>query len=385
MHPDRCVGISCPLGIFSGLFFLLIPLLCLAVCPAVAEAASVANTLQKQVSQEQTRAKERRESLSRLTAEERNVDKDLAAAEKRILFLEESLSKEAKNIEALAASDAELQAKGEMLRTEQGKTEMAMGEVMRLLWEFEARREGVKGRDLPDWHVTDRERAWSLELFSSLEEYRKTLASQQQEMDAVAAKRDVLSKEVAERIVGLDKEKEDLLQGRVRYEQRLASLRKEKQDTEKELTSILTLVRNLNLQILAEEEQADIAKAKGKLPWPVIGKVSGRFNASAKPPIRGLTIALDGEVPVRAVHRGRVVHNDVLRGIGRVVILMHGEEYYSLYAFLSASSLRVGQDVTRGDTVGTSGFVTSLNGPGLYFELRYHQKAENPERWLSKL
>ncbi|MCC8193850.1 MAG: peptidoglycan DD-metalloendopeptidase family protein, partial [Deltaproteobacteria bacterium] len=60
-------------------------------------------------------------------------------------------------------------------------------------------------------------------------------------------------------------------------------------------------------------------------------------------------------------------------------------EYYSLYMFLSESPLSIGQDVERGETVGTSGFVTSLNGPGLYFELRHHQKAVNPEQWLRKL
>ncbi len=368
------------------MFLVLAVLACPALCPAGTEAASsVVSTLQKQVNKEQTRARDRRASLSRLTAEERNVDKDLAAAENSILSLEASLDNEAKTLETLVASDDELQARGETLQAEQGKTEAAMDEVLRLLWELEARRVGVKGRDLPDWYVTDREHAWSLELFASLEEYRKTLASQQQELNTVAAKRDALAKEVAKRISGLNREKEELLRSRVLYEQRLASLRKEKHDTEKELTAILALVRNLNLQIQAQEAETDIAKAKGRLPWPVIGKVSGRFNASAKPPVRGLTIALDGDTPVRAVHQGKVVHNDVLRGIGRVVILMHGEEYYSLYAFLSASSLRVGQDVVRGDVVGTSGFVTSLNGPGLYFELRYHQKPENPERWLSKL
>ena len=375
-----------PLRGLAGIVALLVVFMCPVLFTGNAGAASsTLSTLQKQVGQEQARAKERRESLSRLTTEERNVDKELAAAENRILTLEASLDKEAKTLETLAASDVELQVRGEALRDEQGKTEAAMGDVMRLLWELEARREGVKGRDLPDWHVTDREHAWSLELFASLEEYRKTLASQQQELETVAARRDALGKEVARRIAGLNTEKEELLQSRLRYEQRLALVRSEKQDTEKELTGVLNLVRNLNLQIQAEEEQGDIAKAKGKLPWPVTGRVSGRFNASARPPVRGLTIALDDDTPVRAVHRGTVVHNDVLRGIGRVVILMHGEEYYSLYAFLSASPLRVGQDVARGEVVGTSGFVTSLNGPGLYFELRYHQKAENPERWLSKL
>lgn len=355
------------------------------VDPARAAASRGQSSLQNQIDQEQARAKARRESLSRLTAEERGLDSNLAASERKILSIEAALERENRTLDNLAASDVELRAKAETLRAEQGKTEEAMTEVLRVLWELHARRIGVKGRDLPDWPVTDREHVWSLELFASLEEYRKTLAAQQKDIDVVAVRRDALDREVGERIAARNREKETLLESRISYEQRLATLRRQKQETEDELNAILSLVRNLNLRMQSEVEQVDIAKAKGKLPWPVDGKLRGRFNPSAKPPVRGVTVALTGGTPVQAVHRGKVVHNDVLRGIGRVVILMHGEEYYSLYAFLSESSLRIGQDVERGDVVGTSGFVTSLNGPGLYFELRYHQQAVNPEQWLRKL
>ncbi|MDL2210610.1 peptidoglycan DD-metalloendopeptidase family protein [Desulfovibrio sp. OttesenSCG-928-O18] len=346
--------------------------------------ASVASGIEAQIAQEQARAKARRDSLSRLTTEERGLDKELATSEARILYLESSLAKEEKTLENLAATDAELEEKGKVLLAEQIKTEEAMTEVLRVLWELHARREGVKGRDLPDWPMTDREHTWSVELFSSLDAYRKTLAEQQKDMEAVIEKRASIAKEVQQRITALNREKEELLQSRIRYGQRLAALRKEKVDTEKELTTILSLVQNLNLRLQAAEAEGDIGKAKGRLPWPVTGKMRGKYNPSANPPVRGVTFGLDGDTPVHAVHWGKVVHNDVLRGIGRVVIVMHGEEYYSLYAFLSESPLRVGQNVARGEVVGTSGFVTSLNGPGLYFELRYHQKAVNPEEWLRK-
>lgn len=382
---------------FTGraLCFLAFLYLCFAVTDARAAArpasssrasppSSVASDIEAQIAREQTKAKARRDSLSRLTAEERGVDKDLAAAEARILRLESSLAREEKTLENLAATDAELAEKGKALLAEQAKTEEAMTEVLRVLWELHARRESVKGRDLPDWPITEREHTWSMELFASLDAYRGTLAEQQKDMNAVIEERASIAMEVQRRIIALNKEKEELLQSRVRYEQRLAGLRKEKRDTEKELTSILALVQNLNLRLQEAEVEGDIAKARGKLPWPVTGKLRGRYNLSAAPPVRGVTIGLDGDSPVRAIHRGRVVHNDVLRGIGRVVILMHGEEYYSLYAFLSDSRLRVGQDVARGEVVGTSGFVTSLSGPGLYFELRHHQKAVNPEDWLRK-
>ena len=342
-------------------------------------------SLQEQIRQEQAKAKARRESLSRLTVSERSLNSELAAAETRILSIEAALEKSARSLEALSASDLELQARVEALGAERAVTEDAMTEVLHVLWELHARRLSVKGRDLPDWHVTDREHSWSLELFTTLDQYRETIAKQQKELDEVGERRKALGGEVAARITAQNREKETLLQNRLRYEQGLAALRREKQETEQELAAILTLVQNLNIHLEEAVERMDIAKAKGNLPWPAIGSLKGRYRPSAKPPDRGVTIALGGNVPVKAVHRGRVVHNDVLRGKGRVVILMHGEEYYSLYMFLSESPLRVGQNIERGEIVGTSGFVTSLNGPGLYFELRHHQETVNPEQWLRKL
>lgn len=367
------------------LFILFAALLPEAAFAAAHAAASRMTDIAKQIAQEQAKAQIRRNSLSRLTSEERNLDKELAASETRILRLEDSFEKAEKRLESLVASDAELTGKARGILAEQAKTEEAMTEVLRVLWELHTRRIGIKGRDLPDWPVTDREHTWSSELFSSLDAYRKSLDIQRKELDMVADKRAKIAKEVQDSIAALNKEKEELLASRVRYGQRIAELRKQKKTTEEELASILELVRNLNLRLHAAEESGDITKVKGKLPWPATGKLRARYRPAAQPPSRGVTLGFDGDTSVRAIHWGKVVHNDVLRGIGRVVIIMHANDYYSLYAFLSESSVRIGQDVARGDMIGTSGFVTTINGPGLYFELRHHQKTVNPEEWLHKL
>ena len=346
--------------------------------------AAESRSLQRQITEEQARAKARRASLARLTTEERGLNVDLALAEDKIFKLEDAIAKQEERLALLAASDETLQARDQEIRKEQAKTREAMAGVLRVLWELHARSEGIKGRDFPDWPVTDREHRWSTELFAILDAYRVTLEGQQKDLEDVAMRRATLEKEIVRHLASLNNEKAKLLQTRVSYEQRLAVLRKQKLDTGAELESILELVRSLNLQVREIEARGNIANAKGKLPWPVPGVVRTRFNLSANPPARGLTIGLPGNLPVRAVHGGTVVHNDVLRGIGRVVVLLHGEEYYSLYASLSESPLVVGQEVARGDRVGTSGFVTTINGPGLYFELRFHQKAINPEQWLEQ-
>jgi septal ring factor EnvC (AmiA/AmiB activator) len=111
-------------------------------------------------------------------------------------------------------------------------------------------------------------------------------------------------------------------------------------------------------------------------------ELAGRFRPSSSPPRRGVSLRVDKGAPVTAVSWGKVVHDDILRGFGRVIIILHGEDYYSLYAYLADSRVDVGQDVAMGDVLGTAGYHPELQAPGLYFELRFHQKAINPEGWL---
>jgi septal ring factor EnvC (AmiA/AmiB activator) len=72
----------------------------------------------------------------------------------------------------------------------------------------------------------------------------------------------------------------------------------------------------------------------------------------------------------------------MLRGFGQVVILYHGQQYYTLYAYLAGSSVKVGQDVEKGETIGKAGFYPKAQTSGLYFELRYGKKTLDPESWF---
>ena len=81
---------------------------------------------------------------------------------------------------------------------------------------------------------------------------------------------------------------------------------------------------------------------------------------------------------MQSIFWGKVVHNDTLRGFGHVVIVYHGFDYYSLYAYLSETYVRNGQEVEKDEPLGVVGYYPKADGPGLYFELRFHQKPINP-------
>ena len=130
--------------------------------------------------------------------------------------------------------------------------------------------------------------------------------------------------------------------------------------------------------------------ARGGLPWPGDGPITLSFGRQRHPVYdtytlsKGIEIAAEPESPVRAVFEGRVAFADWFRGYGQVVILNHGNNFFTLYGHVSAIHVRVGQRVEAGDQIGTVGDTGSLTGPSLYFEIREGTDALNPSSWLQR-
>jgi septal ring factor EnvC (AmiA/AmiB activator) len=131
-----------------------------------------------------------------------------------------------------------------------------------------------------------------------------------------------------------------------------------------------------------------VKRAKGRLPWPVDGKVVEGFGfrivgpRKAKVPHNGLSIEAPEGTEVTAVADGAVSYIGRLRGYGEMVILDHGGGYFSLYGHLEEASCFAGQIVLQGDPVGKVGESGSLSGPQLYFELRENRVQVDPLPWL---
>ncbi|MDL2316374.1 peptidoglycan DD-metalloendopeptidase family protein [Desulfovibrio sp. OttesenSCG-928-A18] len=363
------------------LFFLV---LCLAqgLGASAAHPAPALTQLERQLALEQKKAEERRKSLKRLTEEERKLNASLAAAEKRILELERGIAGHQSKLLELGAADNKARKEFEGLMAEQRKTEEAQAEALRLLWEITGRRMAVGGRELTDWPEADREYTWSQELYLSLEQYRKDLEEREKKLMQVLGRRNALAGDMQKRLAAVNDEKSSLLKARLEYDRKLADLRRKRGTAEAELNETLKLISSLNFEI-TQRAADDIAKMKGRLPWPVAGKMQLRYAPSANPPSRGVGFASPDRSEVRAVAGGKVVHNDVLRGFGTVLIVQHGDDYYTLYAYLGSSPLKVGQDLKSRQVIGTVGFYPAIKGPGLYFELRFKQKAINPEPWFA--
>ena len=125
--------------------------------------------------------------------------------------------------------------------------------------------------------------------------------------------------------------------------------------------------------------------ARGKLPWPVDGRLLARFGESrggdARAKWDGVMISASLGSQVRAVHGGRVVFADWLRGAGLLVILDHGNGYLSLYGHNQSLLKRAGDIVKAGDAISTVGNSGGQDSAGLYFAIRQQGRPSDPAQW----
>ncbi len=135
--------------------------------------------------------------------------------------------------------------------------------------------------------------------------------------------------------------------------------------------------------IVAPFEGVGLANAKGKLPMPVNGEVVQRFGKQKHEEfadiifVKGLEIRAAVGAKVQAVAGGKVVMSQVLPGYGNVLIVDHGQRYFTLYGRLATSLKSVGDVVKAGETLAVLGEVDYKNR-NFYFELRVKGKATNP-------
>ncbi|EPJ82220.1 MULTISPECIES: murein hydrolase activator EnvC family protein [Pseudomonas] len=127
------------------------------------------------------------------------------------------------------------------------------------------------------------------------------------------------------------------------------------------------------------------AEAKGKLPWPVDGRLLARFGEARGDDARstwdGVMINAAAGSQVHAVHGGRVVFADWLRGSGLLVILDHGNGYLSLYGHNQSLLKQAGDVVKAGEAISTVGNSGGQEATALYFAIRQQGRPSDPAQW----
>ncbi|MEW5248682.1 murein hydrolase activator EnvC family protein [Microbulbifer sp. 2201CG32-9] len=135
--------------------------------------------------------------------------------------------------------------------------------------------------------------------------------------------------------------------------------------------------------LIDPDHQQPFARQRGRMDWPSKGRRANAFGQRRANGITwtGITIRASEGTPVRAIHRGRVVFADYLRGQGMLIILDHGDGYLSLYGHNQSLSRSLGEWVETGDTIARAGNTGGLSDSGVYFEIRHDGQPQDPTIW----
>ncbi|HEX2500458.1 MAG TPA: peptidoglycan DD-metalloendopeptidase family protein [Methylomirabilota bacterium] len=131
-------------------------------------------------------------------------------------------------------------------------------------------------------------------------------------------------------------------------------------------------------------------RERGQLPWPTEGRVVASFGRETHPRFgtetvrTGIDIEAPEGTPIRAVAPGSVAYRGWLKGYGNLLVLDHGDGYYTLYAHASQILVDEGDQVKGGELIGRVGETGSVEGPRLHFEVRSQSRAEDPQLWLRR-
>lgn len=159
-------------------------------------------------------------------------------------------------------------------------------------------------------------------------------------------------------------------------------LKKSMQD-QQQLEALLDKIRN-SIAWLKEEAAESFKEMQGRLFMPLAGKIDhvfGQERQGSRLNWNGVFIAAKEGAAVHAVHPGRVVFSDWLRGYGLLLIISHGDGYMSLYGHNQVLYRRPGEWVEANDMIAAAGDTGGQDKSGLYFEIRVAGKPTNPQAW----
>lgn len=242
-------------------------------------------------------------------------------------------------------------------------------------------------RTMTYYEYLSRDTIRRLEVFNeNLRQLRET----QQEARAARVRLGKLEQDVEER-------QEKLTATRARREQTLAALDAEITDRKGEreelvadrerLEKLLREVEEAIANIPSPNESKPFGSLRNQLPWPARGKVFSGFGdryADGKLRRNGLLMNTEENADIKAIHYGRVVFANWLRGFGLMTIVDHGDGYMTLYGHSSSLYTSPGDWVEAGEAIAAAGRTGGTDDPALYFEIRRNGKPVNPRSWLAK-
>jgi septal ring factor EnvC (AmiA/AmiB activator) len=234
-------------------------------------------------------------------------------------------------------------------------------------------------------------------LLEALNNDKIALESLLTQLNAKKAEKRSLELTLKDRIGSLSdrQERRKVLLDKIRNEKELetAALDALKQAAEDLTTTVMRIEPSAPESAPPERNKSDdktFDAYKGLLSWPVKGKIITFFGAHRDREYAvtnfqsGINIRAERGEPIRCVADGYTIFASWFKGFGNMMIIDHGDHYYTVYAHLEEVFKVKGDRVEKNEVIATVGDSGSLIGPALHFEVRYHGKPVDPMEWIRK-
>ncbi len=361
---------------------------------------------QKRLKEERQKAAEAKRREAGLLAELEAMDKRLSEKRKQVASLDGRIQRAQSDIRDLQGDIGRLQA-------QRAGQEEALGRRLRALYKLQA--QGgvlplVLSGDDPIAQAVQLRHLTTLATVDArlIREYRVTsegLAERKQRLEARRKELSALRGEVEDERAQADAEagKRRVLLARVQderaYHDRMVG---ELSEASRRLEAFIRDLQEKQRRAVAKvpppsrvrPSPGDVTRGpgfgalRGRLLWPADGRIVAEFGPQINPRFgtktfrSGIDIEAAEGTNIVAVYPGHVVYTGWFRGYGNLIIVDHGNEYYTVYAHAADIRVAEGDEVKQGQAIGTVGDTGSLQGPRLYFEVRHEGKPQDPTQWL---
>jgi murein hydrolase activator len=205
----------------------------------------------------------------------------------------------------------------------------------------------------------------------------------------------VLEKELKHQIANmvLERKKRGVILSEIKRKKSL------EQDLVEAYRQAAVILDNTIATLRAEIDEAGVTKFtsgksfdtfKGLLNVPVNGTITTQFGSYRDKRLNlerfnsGISVRADRGEPIYAVKDGMILYAGWFKGYGKMIIIDHGQHYYTVYAHAEELFKDKGDSVESGEVIATVGDSGSISGPVLYFEVRHYGKPVDPLEWIRK-
>ena len=364
-------------------------------------------TEQRKLRQTEQQLRDEKRKAAAARARETSVIAELEQVEQRLADKRKEISRLDTRITRTQAEVTSLRGEIQMLQKQRAGQEQALGRRLRAMYKVHAQGGALpmllSGNDPVARAVALRHLARLAALDARLiQEYRGT----SDRLDDRRRREESRQRELADLKSDAQREQADADRDAAKRRVLLAKVRDERAYHERMVGELTEAARRLEAFISdLQAKQRRLARVpppkggvappgvgfgtlRGRLPWPTEGRIIAAYGAQVHPRFgtrtfrNGVDIEANEGRDVAAVYGGHVIYTGWFKGYGNLIILDHDNEYYTLYAHMAEIGVKEGDDVKQGQRLGTVGDTGSLEGPRLYFEVRFQGKPQDPEQWL---